>query len=78
MIVAAAFNEDAATLGRFASQNGYEWAFGEGPRDLARQYRIVQQSSKVGIGANGVIVRRDGYGNSDAAFWRNFLDQLRG
>ena len=78
MIVAAAWNESAATLGRFASDNGYEWVFGEGPSNIARQYRIFQQSSKVGIGADGVIVRHEGYGNSGAAFWRNFLDQLKG
>ena len=78
VIAAAAWNESAGTLGRFASENGYEWVFGEGPSDIARQYRVFQQSSKVGIGADGVIVRREGYGNSGGAFWRGFLDQLRG
>ena len=77
MIVAAAWNESAAALGRFASENGYDWVFGEGPSDLARQYRVLQQSSKVGIDAGGVIVMREGYGNSGAAFWRGVLNRLR-
>ena len=78
MIVAAAWDESAATLGRFASDNGYDWVFGKGPSDIARQYRVFQQSSKVGIGVDGVIVLREGYGRSGAAFWRGVLDQLRG
>ncbi len=73
-----AWNENASTLGSYASAQGLEWVFGEGPSSLARDYRVFQQSSKVGIGADGVIILSQGYGSGGSNYWRGVLDQLRG
>ncbi len=77
VILAVAWNEDASTLGDYASGQGLEWVFGEGPSSLARDYRVFQQSSKVGIGADGVIVLSEGYGRGGSSYWRGVLDRLR-
>ena len=73
-----AWNENASTLGSYPSAQGLEWVFGEGPSSLARDYRVFQQSSKVGIGADGVIILSQGYGSGGSSYWRGVLDQLRG
>ncbi len=77
-IVAAGWNEDAATLGRWASDNGTDWAFGQSDPGLAAQYQVFSQSSKVGIGADGAITLHSGYSRGGDAYWRELLDGLRG
>ena len=51
--------------------------FAEGPASLVRDYNVRQQSSWVGIGRDGAILNRRGYGADGASFWRGVLDTLR-
>ena len=50
--------------------------FAEGPASLVRDYNVRQQSSWVGIGRDGAILNRRGYGADGASFWRGVLDTL--
>jgi hypothetical protein len=60
-------------IGAYQDSNGYTWAFTTGPSDLVRQFAVRTQSTKFGIGSDGVILWRRGYGASDAAAWRGAL-----
>ena len=76
-MVAVAFSEDADRLGAHAARQGYAGVFAEGPSSLARDYNVRQQSSWVGIGRDGAILDRRGYGSDGPSFWRRILDTLR-
>ena len=79
MVVAAAWSESAAVLGRYANDNGHDWGvFGKGPPGMAEQYQVFSQATKVGIAADGVIVIEGGSGGGGAAYWRDFFEQIRG
>ncbi|MXW30344.1 MAG: hypothetical protein F4Z88_06320 [Chloroflexi bacterium] len=69
--------EDAARLDSYANGEGYDWIFAEGPASLVRDYNVRSQSSYVGIGRDGAILSRRGYGADGASFWRGVLDTLR-
>ncbi len=75
--MAVAFNQNADQLGAHAERQGYAGVFTEGPASLVRDYNIRAQSSWVGIGRDGAILNRRGYGRDGASFWRGILDALR-
>jgi len=75
--VAVAFNQNADQLGAHAGRQGYAGVFAEGPASLVRDYNVRQQSSWVGIGRDGAILNRRGYGADGASFWRGVLDTLQ-
>ena len=74
--MAVAFNQNADQLGAHAERQGYAGVFAEGPASLVRDYNVRQQSSWVGIGRDGAILNRRGYGADGASFWRGVLDTL--
>ena len=45
-----------------------------GPSDLPRTLNVTSQSTKFGIGTDGVILFRQGYGTNSIGAWRSFLD----
>ncbi|MCY4449554.1 MAG: hypothetical protein OXE02_12020 [Chloroflexi bacterium] len=75
--MAVAFNQNADQLGAHAGRQGYAGGFAEGPASLVRDYNVRQQSSWVGIGRDGAILNRRGYGADGASFWRGVLDTLQ-
>ena len=77
MIVAAAWNESVETLAQYASDNGHEWVFGEGPPTMAEQYKVFSQATKVGIAADGVIVLEGSSGGGGATYWRDIFERLK-
>jgi len=50
--------------------------FVEGPDGLAAQYEVRRQSTKFGIGPDGVITYRGDYGSSSPDEWRERLRAL--
>ena len=45
---------------------------------MAEQYKVFSQATKVGIGADGVIVMEAASGRGGANYWRGVFDRLRG
>ena len=70
--------EGASKIREFAGKNGYTWEMATFDADIVLEYRILQQSSKVAINANGVITYRGGYGNLSPSKWREVLDEVAG
>ena len=75
--MAVAFNQNADQLGAHAARQGYAGVFAEGPASLVRDYNVRQQSSWVGIGRDGAILSRRGYGADGTSYWRGILNTLR-
>ncbi len=46
-----------------------------GQPGLARLLNVNTQSTKIGIGVDGVVRFRQGYGTNSPHAWRGFLDQ---
>ena len=65
--------ETLEKIGEYQDDNGYTWVFTTGPPELVRKFGARTQSTKFGIGRDGVILWRQGYGASDAAAWRGAL-----
>ena len=70
--------EGASKIREFAGKNGYMWEMAVFDADIVLEYRILQQSSKVAINANGVITYRGGYGSLSPTKWREVLDEVAG
>ena len=73
MAVGFDLTETLEKIGAYQDDNGYTWVFTTGPPELVRKFGARTQSTKFGIGRDGVILWRQGYGASDAAAWRGVL-----
>ena len=62
-------------LEEFRLDNGYIWPMAVGPPDLVRLLNVNTQSTAIGIGTDGVVRFRKGYGTNSPHAWRGFLDQ---
>ena len=74
-VVVVSTGDSASQLTDYRDQNGIgDWVvFAQAP-GIWREYSIRQQSSKVAIGSDGVILERRGYGGS--TFWPGILNRL--
>ncbi len=63
-------------VAQYQDQNGFPWTFAVGPAEMARQFGIRVQTSKVGISADGVIILNEGHTGGGEAGWRKRLDML--
>jgi hypothetical protein len=52
------------------------FVFAEGPGAMARSFKVTSQSTKFGIGSDGVIQFRHGYGSSSMSTWAERLSVL--
>ncbi|MCH8848623.1 MAG: hypothetical protein IIC32_06590 [Chloroflexi bacterium] len=68
--------ESLSKLADYQADNEYPWAFASASREVAVQYGVRVQSTKFGIGADGVVVWASGYGTSDAGAWEARFQQL--
>ena len=77
-IIAAGFgsSEDIDKLGKYQDDNDIPWIFVEGPDGMAREFGVRVQSTKLGIGADGVVVFEGGYGSKSAETWTDLLTSL--
>ena len=76
MAVGFGSSETIAKLAAFQDENGIAWTMAEGPDDMARRYEVLTQSTKLGIGPDGVVLFRHGYGTGSASVWRERLQLL--
>ena len=76
MAVGFGSSETIAKLAAFQDENDIAWTMAEGPDDMVRRYEVTTQSTKLGIGPDGVVLFRYGYGTSGERVWRERLQLL--
>ena len=70
-------SESIESVNRFARDRGYTFPVAQPPnRDMAADYGVTYQSTKVAFGGDGVIVYRDGFGKGNADKWRQVFQDL--
>jgi hypothetical protein len=77
-LVAVGFgsSQTVEVLNQQKDQRGYPGVFAEGPDEMVRQFSVRTQSTKFGIGADGLIQFKKGYGAASDADWRARLQGL--
>ena len=68
--------ESLGELAAYRESSELPWLVAAAPREIAVQYGVLVQSTKIGIGADGVVVWVSGYGTSDASVWEERLQLL--
>ena len=73
---AVAFNEPLSDLQAYQGNSGHAGTVARAAGNMVRDFRVTQQSTKVAIDANGVIIYRSGLGRGGASEWTNVLQEL--
>ncbi|MBI2125862.1 MAG: TlpA family protein disulfide reductase [Thaumarchaeota archaeon] len=69
-------SEDAQLIKHYKTSHGYSWSFAEYSKDAILHFKIVTQSTKIGIDAKGNVVFTDGYGVLSQSDWDARLEKL--
>ncbi len=67
---------ELSELVRYRDGQDHPWPVAKAPAAMLPQYNIVQQSTKVAIDRDGVILFREGYGVEDAETWHRLFREL--
>ena len=73
---AVAFNESLSDLQAYQNESSHAGTVARSAGNMIRDFRVTQQSTKVAIDANGVIIYRSGLGRGGASEWKNVLQEL--
>ena len=73
---AVAFNESLSDLQAYQNESSHAGTVARSAGNMVRNFRVTQQSTKVAIDANGVIIYRVGLGRGSASEWTNVFQQL--
>lgn len=68
--------ENAEQIRQYRQGRGYTWQFAEYNKDALLHFKIVTQSTKIGIDAKGNEIFRDGYSVLSESDWTARLDKL--
>ena len=68
--------ETSEQISQYRQSRGYMWAFAEYNKDALLHFKIITQSTKIGLDAKGNEVFRDGYGVLSGNDWTARLDKL--
>jgi len=69
-------SETSEQISQYRQRRGYTWAFAEYNKDALLHFKIITQSTKIGLDAKGNEVFRDGYGVLSGSDWAARLDKL--
>ena len=69
-------SETSEQISQYRQRRGYTWAFAEYNKDALLHFKIITQSTKLGLDARGNEVFRDGYGVLSGNDWTARLDKL--
>ncbi len=75
-LYAVAFNESLSDLQNYQNDSGHVGTVARSAGNMIRDFRVTQQSTKVAIDANGVIIYRAGFGGGSASEWTTVFQQL--
>jgi hypothetical protein len=70
--------ESLDRLESYKENQGYPWPMAIPSRRMLSDFRVLQQSTKVAIGGDGIITYRDGYGRGNETRWRQVFVELAG
>ena len=68
--------ETSEQIKQYRQSRGYTWAFAEYNKDALLHFKIITQSTKLGLDAKGNQIFRDGYGVLTGSDWTARLDKL--
>jgi len=68
--------ETSEQIRQYRQGRGYTWAFAEYNKDALLHFKIITQSTKIGLDAKGNEIFRDGYGVLSGSDWAARLDKL--
>ncbi|MCS4538900.1 MAG: TlpA family protein disulfide reductase [Thaumarchaeota archaeon] len=68
--------ETSEQISQYRQSRGYTWAFAEYNKDALLHFKIITQSTKIGLDAKGNEIFRDGYGVLSGSDWAARLDKL--
>ena len=68
--------EDLSSLVMFRDEQDHPWPVAQAPSGMLPEYNIQQQSTKVAIDGDGVIVFREGFGVEPAETWNQLFREL--
>ena len=68
--------ETSEQIKQYRQSRGYTWAFAEYNKAALLQFKIITQSTKLGLDAKGNQIFRDGYGVLTGSDWTARLDKL--
>ena len=69
-------SETLEEMERYRVQQGYPWPAAQPPRSMLLDLKVLQQSTKVAINAQGMITYRDGYQGGTDTVWRTVFQKL--
>ena len=75
-LYAVAFNESLSDLQAYQNESSHAGTVARAAGNMIRNFRVTQQSTKVAIDANGVIIYRTGFGGGSADEWTNVFQEL--
>ena len=70
--------DDMERLEAFREDQGYPWPIAHSGKDTLTRLNVTYQSTKVAIGADGIIVYRERMGGGDPDKWREVFQELSG
>ena len=81
MLVAVGFDqsESIEMLESYRQRNGgTAWVMATAPAQMARDFRVLSQSTKLILDSDGVVLYREGYPAINEGSWRRVLDDVLG
>ncbi len=77
-LIVVGFGSSASleTVAQYQDEHGFPGAFVVGPSEMASQFGIQSQATKVGISADGVITFNEKSSSGGEAAWRERLSGL--
>ena len=68
--------ESASYIRDYAERSGFPWLMAPTHLDVVVGYGVRSQSTKIGIGSDGVVLFRGGYGTRSAQQWAAWMEEL--
>lgn len=68
--------ESLEELEEYRQKEGYPWPVAEVERDVLKELKVLQQSTKIALDHQGVIAYRAGYADGGPETWRQVFNDL--
>ncbi len=69
-------SENIDMIRQYKESKEYSWIFAEYNKEALLHFKVITQSTKIGINTKGNIVFNEGYGVTDNDGWRRMLERL--
>ena len=69
---------EADKIASYSDREGFAWPMVVHNADILKEFRILERSTKIGIGRDGLIKFRKGFGLNSEETWGILLETLSG